>query len=199
MLKVENIGIKDGNYSLVHCNTPVSIAVDNSIVDYKIYKQDPDYIRKGQDESIDALNLLNNLGYPMDLVGTHLYKDMILVAKDKLLTAFDDDVLKSQLKEEMESPYSQFYFDIARNELDIGIKTFHSYIAQAVDNIDYNRVNENLSQAIYGDDSNSQISVLKNAYLIADYLAKEEVNRQNNGQVKVLVLNTEDAKVNSIV
>lgn len=183
MLKVINTEIMGNrNLNMVWCNNPVSIHVDNSMVDYKLYQKDPTDIRKGQGDSIEVLDLLAKLGYPMDLVGTYLYKDMILIAKNYLLDIQDDQVQKNQLLAQMQSPYSQFYFDIARNDLDIGIKTFHEYVNEAIENIQYNKADSILMQEIYPIKAN-EIPVGKNAFLLSQYLVnKQKTEKQKQYQ-----------------
>lgn len=173
MLKVKNMEkIEDVAFNLVWCNAPVTWTVDNEMVDYKLYQRDHNDIRKGQDDSIEILEILDQLGCPMESVGTYLFKAMILSAKESLLSS-EDDSEKKELLAEMKSPFSQFYFDIARNDLDIGVKTFHQYVGDAISKINYKNVNKELAQNIFKNKT-KEITISESAYSIADYLAKKQ-------------------------
>lgn len=95
----------------------------------RIYTQE-DYT---QEKVLKAqiLNLLEQMGLSKENVGTKYYADILdniiyFIAKAKS----DDEV--EELKEQLQNPYSEFYFDIARNDNDTGLKTFHSLISDAL-------------------------------------------------------------------
>lgn len=77
-----------------------------------------------------VLDILNQLGYPMDEYGTYLYRDVVLKVIQSLKERNDINLLQ-QLKE----PYSDFYHDISRNDNDMGTRTLHFYIGSAIDKI----------------------------------------------------------------
>lgn len=100
---------------------------------------------------MEILAMLEKLSFPMDSLGTYLYKDVIcktmhyLDGKDNWGRAINE----AELLQELKNPYSQFYFDLARNELDIGLKTFHSHIEYTLESVDYGKVDTTLLQEVY--------------------------------------------------
>lgn len=86
-------------------------------------------------EEIKVLSLLEKLGFPMEQTGTYLFKEMVMKAVSELqeVTSWQE---KERIKQEMEFPFSQFYVDVARNNMDMGIKTFHYVI-----NLSYTQTN----------------------------------------------------------
>ena len=144
-------------------------------LEYKKNKIDLEY----KNNDMEVLMLLENLGYPTDEVGTYLYKYMILKISEYLetgLTIRQEPITKDQLELEINNLFSQFYLDIARNELDMGIKTFHNYISVAVSKINYENLNTNLFYEIFGNNS-KDINYAEQAFLIATYVIE---NKQEN-------------------
>lgn len=140
-----------------------------------------------EQQEIDVLKVLEELGYPMQETGTYFYKDIIIKAKQELQKIYQKDpeakeAAEANLSKEMGNKFSQFYFDIARNNLDMGLKTFHSCISLAHQNRIQNPMNITLGQEIgvdgFGDYKGE-------ALLIANYmLTKEDIKSQP--PVKVL-------------
>lgn len=73
------------------------------------------------------LDLLEKLGFSINEVGTFLYKKLILSLCDVI-----EYMSTNEIKELLKNPYSQLYFDVARNDLDMGCLSFHSYIEHAI-------------------------------------------------------------------
>lgn len=95
------------------------------------------------EEELELIEILDELGFPLDQVGTYLYKELILAILRNLkgIPIRFKVLNEEELIEELNNPFSQFYFDIARNDLDIGIKTFHAAITLAIEKVrldDYN-------------------------------------------------------------
>ncbi len=87
-------------------------------------------------ESRDIVVILRQLeamGFPMNKVGTYLYKEMI----ENIMKSLENDAVIDS--SELNNRYSQFYVDIARNNLDIGIKTFHRLIEASLADIDFDQ------------------------------------------------------------
>lgn len=91
-------------------------------------------------KTLDELILteLKKQGFPMGTLGTYFYKDIvkkIVICLKK--TSADEDIVK--LRRDVLSPYSQFYFEVAKNDNDMDIKEFHSEVSgvsmQASNNI----------------------------------------------------------------
>lgn len=131
---------------------------------------------------LDILKLLNELGYPMDEIGTYLYKNVIIKVVENLNEGMEyENVLIGLI-----NPYSQFYLDLARFDLDMGVKTFHTYITEAKNKIDNNKINENLKENILGI-SNQPLDNGVKSLLIASYVQNNLLNQQkNNKYTKVL-------------
>ena len=88
--------------------------------------------------SMQVLELLEQSGYSLDMVGTYLFRDMI-VRVSKRLNGEDTHrkmLENRELIKELSNPYSQFYADLARNDLDMGINLFHEYLEDAQANVD---------------------------------------------------------------
>lgn len=81
---------------------------------------------------IQILELLECLGFPMDEVGTFYYKDLIC----RIIELLNEGLSREDISVSLETPFSQIYFDVARNELDIGIKYFKEIIDSAFCKID---------------------------------------------------------------
>lgn len=130
---------------------------------------------------MDILETLENLGYPMNENGTYLYKDMIVHVIDELKKGKEEQ----KLLEEMLQKYSQFYVDVARNELDIGIKSFHREIEKA--HLKWNSSNADtkvLEEILPMELQNS--GYIKRAYIIGNYIYQKEKEKQQ-GTEKVYV------------
>jgi len=85
-----------------------------------------------QQLDITILELLERNGFSIDELGTFLYKDVIKKTIECMrLSNFKEEELKSDLK----NFYSQFYFDLSRNDRDMGLKSFHFSIQNAIGNL----------------------------------------------------------------
>ena len=126
--------------------------------------------------SMETLLLLENLGYDLKEIGTYLYKDLIVKAikELKIILTNKDKESYDILIQELKNPYSNFYHEIARNEKDIGIKTFHAYIIKSISKIDKINENVDLIQTIYGNVS-KDLDYKENSLLLATYLLNHQV------------------------
>jgi len=123
-----------------------------------------------QDEQV--LYLLEKLGYPMELIGTILYKELILHLINELESdndyGSDIEEKKIFLCEDVKKYFSHTYHDVARNDNDIGIRSFHSYIEEMLGRIDYLNADEELVKKIYGA-YDREIDYGENALILALY------------------------------
>lgn len=128
------------------------------------------------------LSILDRLGFPMDEVGTHLYKDVIIAAYDELLGYSNEEMEEKSkdLRLELKDMYSNFYHVIARDEYDIGNVTFHNYIAKAVGMRKSN--DDTLEDAIFGVDYVEEDHFTQ-AYRIASYIAKKDKKKINQNEI----------------
>ena len=125
---------------------------------------------------VDILQLLEDNGFSFDELGTFLYKDVI---KNVILTLkkIKNDDEKVELQHQLQNAYSQFYFDIARNDKDMGVKTFHAYIQNALSQIDYQ---DQSSCFIKNLCTQQKINYGQLAFVIGNqYLNKEEIKEQS--------------------
>lgn len=123
---------------------------------------------------INILSLLEENGFLMNKLGTYLYKDVIKsVIKELSKGNNSREVLENQL----DNPYSQFYFNISRNEKDMGLKTFHAYIQEAIFNIDSELASSNLiaNLCVNGDLNYGQL-----ALILADDIINKNLSLTQN-------------------
>jgi len=101
---------------------------DKSAEKYFLYKYGSSLnMSEHEQQEMNVLEVLEQLGFPMNQTGTYFYKEIIIKTMEELeMVETKED--ESALKTAMGNSYSQFYFDIARNNLDIGLKSFHSCI-----------------------------------------------------------------------
>ena len=120
------------------------------------------------------LEVLQNLGFPMDRLGTYLYKDMIREIYDKLenMKTIKEVYQYKTLLNELGNIYSSFYLQIAREWKEIGIKSFHIYIQNAIDKIDETKASQTLLNDIYDNNWNKKNYGI-DAYKIAAYTLKQ--------------------------
>ena len=118
---------------------------------YEAYKRNQEVIEGASIEELEILSILDELGYPLGEIGTYLYKALIVNVLNYLRgVPIRREVLsEEELKEQLSNPFSQLFFDIARNDMDLGIKTFHAAISRASANVDSENVNRKLSEEIF--------------------------------------------------
>jgi len=119
-----------------------------------------------------VLSILEKLGFPMKHKGTYFYKLVITSVIDYLvnLTSGDETLDYSNLLEQLKNGFSPFYHEIARNELDMGLKSFHLVIADAISNINYGIINPEVGADIFGKVS-SDLDYGEQALMIGSYVA----------------------------
>lgn len=129
-------------------------------------------------QQMEVLSILEKLNFPMNEIGTYFFKDMIVKAL-RYLDGSDDFghyISQDTLLQELKSPYSQFYFDLARNEKDIGVKTFHACIEDSLENINYNKADATLLYEIYSNFSKNG-NYGEHAYAISKYIKRSRENK----------------------
>ena len=133
---------------------------------------------------MNLLNLLERLGYPMDELGTYLYKDMIAEIYALLPSESNrKDINRCRaLMSELTDAYSQFYHNIARDWKEMGIKSFHLHIQRAIDRINDEIVDKELSKRMFGDNP-SDLDYGLQAFQIAAY-AQNKYSYDNTQQYK---------------
>ena len=149
------------------------------LVDYSKYKKGEPYydenispeLKEEYEIDMKILSLLENLGYPMDELGTFLYKELIheLCREIKGMTKREDMKKCDDLISELGKPFSRIYHLVAREYLEIGIKSFHLNVESALDKIDSSKVDELLALRVYGSNP-EQLDYGKQALLYAGYI-----------------------------
>lgn len=123
----------------------------NDKMAYETYRKTGEVLKNNSLEEMEIIELLESLGYPLEETGTYLYKSLIISVLNYLRGyPVRLEVLgEEELKEQLTSPYSQLYFDIARNDMDLGIKTFHALIIRATMKVDKSNTSEELIDDIF--------------------------------------------------
>ena len=170
---------------------------DVAVYDFFSTRKDYDKFKNGMSEEfseerkieMETLALLENLGYPMEELGTNLYKNMIVNLIDYLnnQSAENEMINDRELILQLKNPFSQFYVDVARNDLDMGIKTFHKHIENALLKVDYSKRDPILLHKIYNNNFNEEIDCGENALILASYMTKKlEVKKEELPKIKKL-------------
>ena len=128
-------------------------------------------------EEMYTLVVLEKLGFEMEDSGTYLYAKLITKIA-RTIEELPIDILATQLLHD----YSQFYFDIGRNELDLGIKTFHKRIIEATKKVDYSKADPDLIYDIFCGTS-EKIDYKDQAFLISIYVYRH-LNEKRKGKIK---------------
>ena len=132
------------------------LAVYCANTDKKNYKQYKlgNISKLTNDELIDmkVLDLLYSLGYPNNELGTYLYKEVICELYRYINDNFDELTMVEYeyIIKDLNNAYSQFYFNQARNILEMGVTSFHLYIQDTINKIDENKIDKELSKKVYG-------------------------------------------------
>lgn len=139
-----------------------------------------------------TLKLLEENGFHIDDIGTYLYRDIIINIIKRLNSEHPNI---EELKEELSNTYSQFYFDISRNERDMGVKTFHFYIKKAILNIkDENKTSNLLDKMCF----QRKIDYGQLAYEIACYIMKNNSLQSDLKIISEINYNIKKLTINNI-
>lgn len=133
-----------------------SYAMLEAYSDKKAYekskKGELDEVSETKERDIKILGILEGLGYPMDELGTYLYKDVIAEAYEKVkdVSSRKDMDKCRDLMTSLNDAYSDFYRWIARDDKEMGVKSFHYYIGDAISKIDENSIDKELAVKVFG-------------------------------------------------
>lgn len=174
---------KDNGIYLVNTQP---LSYDYMVTKYSAYKEGNilvDDLEKREKLEVETLKILEELGYSLEETGTYFYKDVIVKAVEQLQESSSEESYQ-ELIEDLNNDYSQFYFDIARNGYDVGLKTFHSCI-----NISHQTKNPQdtvLQQRVGIKDANRNYR--QEGLLIADYITENQTRKEMT-QVKQKAMN----------
>lgn len=132
----------------IHVLNNIPNHFDQAAEKYFIYKYgSTSNMSEQEQKEMDVLEVLEQLGFPMEETGTYFYKEIILKTMEEL-QAVESKEEEKALKIAMGNSYSQFYFDIARNNIDIGLKSFHGCVTIAYEDRKRTSDSVNLEQKI---------------------------------------------------
>lgn len=141
----------------------------------RIYGFDQYDLTDYQKQDLDILYLLEEFGFSLNETGTFLYKEMIAEAINKLSTATDRES-KEIIYQQMQQPFSQFYVDVARNNLDMGIKTYHSFVSLSYRHREKDCINRRLAREMKL--NTQEENYAHQAYKIANYYIRTKQNQE---------------------
>ena len=123
---------------------------------------------------METLDLLESLGYPMDEFGTYLYKDVITTIREQLgiVETREDVRITTSILDEAKSAFSQLYFNLARNERDIGVKEYHRILSKSLSKVDYKKASPELLYMVYGNFP-FEMDYGENAFALANFLNRQ--------------------------
>ena len=136
-------------------------------------------------EEMRVLSMLENLGFDMNEDGTYLYKNMVLKIKNylcEILTKGDNVDLKDYLLG-IKEKYSQFYVDVARNDMDMGVRTYHEYVEKALSIVDFEKANFGY-KVILLNSLPDEMDYGEFAFVLAMYLTGRTVYTSSVGGIK---------------
>lgn len=176
------------NYNLLNSQQVIYFHYDNLLLQqemkrYTSYKMrtEESYISEDHALEMETLSILEQLGYPMNHIGTYLYKNMIIKVANHLELIIDKNDYEDECKKlisQIETPFSQFYVDVARNDLDIGVKSFHQNVTKAVENVNYSVADPNLlinfNNSVFGKNDYKKQSFVIGAYVLEHLKQKEK-------------------------
>lgn len=188
--KLENIDEKDLK-TVLNGSSYATFCAKNDRELYREYKSGKtEELSELEVKEMQVLSVLENLGYPMDELGTYLYKEVIVYARDEIdgyNRRKEEDKEKAQdLLINLEDAYSNFYHIIARDDLEMGVKSFHIYIWRAVQEIDDSKIDKDLAEKIFGKNPVS-LTYGAQAFKIASYLSKKYMIKYDGAKVKQLL------------
>lgn len=171
----EEISIYDGTsfalYSAKKDKEYLEKYQDGTLEDIVVKKGDLVVRKEDIMPSIKALELLQKLGYPMNELGTYLYKELIVyIAKEiQDLGKRDDDDKYKAIILGLQNALSGSYHFVARERLDMSVKAFHLYIQKAILLIKKEKADKDLIKRIYGNNT-AEIDYGFQAFQLAAFL-----------------------------
>lgn len=167
-----------------------SYAVFSAKVDVEKYneykKGNMDELSEYELKEMEIIYILERLGYPLNEFGTYLYKEVIMYAHEEISSYDRRDVSRAErLLESMNDAYSNFYLIIAREDLEMGLRKFHTFIGQAIDKIDNEKIDSKLAEKIFGKNP-VESNYGEQAFKIASYMSSKYMIKYSNQKVKKL-------------
>ena len=152
------------------------LSYDEMASKYKDYKKKMMPIEKlsqREKKEVETLKILEELGYSLEETGTYFYKDVIVKIIEQLQVSSSEESYQ-ELITDLNNDFSQFYFDIARNGYDVGLKTFHGCISMSRET--KNIQNTLLQERIGIEEAN--MNYKQEALLIANYITENQTRKE---------------------
>lgn len=132
---------------------------------------------------MEILLLLEKLGFPMDELGTYLYKNLIvhIVSNIENVSKRQDILNTKYLLFAIKDAFSNVYLNLARYDLEMGVKKFHCFIMKALNEIDNEKADKALIKDIYGRIP-FETDYAEQAFILGCYFAGkyQQINIENN-------------------
>ena len=158
------------------------------------------YYPEKNDIDMKTLSLLDDLGFPMDKIGTYLLKDLaIYIAKTDLKNYYvmmEDPSKYNEIWKKLSVYPSPIIEDFAKNNLEIRPDGLIDYILDSIKNIDNKRINKELERETFvtnkvEDDEIKQLADY--AFSTATYIAKKEyIEGEKIGEFSLIDCNDEE-------
>lgn len=116
---------------------------------YKAGKFESD--KESDYKDIYILTLLEGMGFPMDKLGTYLYKELILEVGNQIKEKDLEGTIESykELYDDVNNFDSNLYLWVASDYLEMGRKSFLSYMKQSFDKIDKRKIKKGISNNLF--------------------------------------------------
>jgi len=101
----------------------------------------------------------------------------------------------SELVSQLRNHFSQFYIEVARIELDMGLKTFHNYVENALGEVNYSKADPILLEQILSNNS-TDIDYGDLAFIIGTYIKTTYRSFNQDGENKELARTRKTLKQN---
>lgn len=153
-------------------------------------------LSKGKQLDMDVMDLLYNIGFDLDQIGTYFYKEVVVCAANSLkriaknheyirnraeetkekneeYPEYDYRADYTNLSDNLQNPYSELYRYLAREEHWMGCKTFHACIEEAHRNVDLSRTNALVMHKVYSM-CGPEINMGEQAYILGKCITGEQ-------------------------
>ena len=161
------------------------LSYDEMASKYKDYKKKMMPIEKlsqREKKEVETLKILEELGYSLEETGTYFYKDVIVKTIEQLQVSSSEESYQ-ELITDLNNDFSQFYFDIARNGYDVGLKTFHGCINMSRET--KNIQNTLLQERIGIEEAN--MNYKQEALLIANHIIENQPRKEKSVMKKKVI------------
>lgn len=153
---------------------------------YEQYKKGTLVSEKESDyRNMYILSLIEGLGFPMDELGTYLYKELVMEVKDQLEKIEEkDSEAYNELYNSLNDVDSNIYLWVASDYLEMGKDSYLIYLSQAVKKIDKSKIKKSVCEKLFNEEEQQDFAFqtiqLGKEALNYKYDQKEESNKKLN-------------------